>query len=334
MLQNETDGQFDQRQACFLGKRFQLKHQFQLSLVGRYGQMPPARYALDADAGGHRRALAVAPAQPAAGIAAPIDVCAHLVVNLGGQHDVVAPVPVSALATISSDSPSEYTSAVSTKLTPASGAATNLLSLTGLDDGNRRGFASALSGGTSPGKPALVRRANNGPHWTHGTHGEKDRTEVAVVKRSAGIVLFRQTDAGIEVLLGHSGGPFFTAKDVGAWSIPKGEYDTDELPFDAASREFTEELGLPVPAGRPLPLGEVVQKNRKVVTAWAIEADLDPVTIRPGTFTMEWPRGSGDEQQFPEIDRVAWFALSDAAPLMIAGQQALLDRLTTAISNQ
>ncbi len=147
------------------------------------------------------------------------------------------------------------------------------------------------------------------------------------VKRSAGIVLFRRRTNGVQVLLGHSGGPFYRAKDVGAWSIPKGEYGADEAPFDAACREFTEELGLPVPAGRPLPLGETVQRNGKIVTAWAIEADLEPASIRPGTFSMEWPRGSGRIQDFPEIDRVSWFSPADAAPLLITGQQALLDRL-------
>lgn len=152
-------------------------------------------------------------------------------------------------------------------------------------------------------------------------------TEFMAVKRSAGIVLFRRRTNGVEVLLGHSGGPFYRSKDAGAWSIPKGEYGADETSLRAACREFTEELGLPVPDGTPLPLGEIVQKNGKIVTAWAIEADLDPASIRPGNFTMEWPRGSGRTQEFPEIDRVAWFALVDAARVVIAGQQALLDRL-------
>lgn len=147
------------------------------------------------------------------------------------------------------------------------------------------------------------------------------------VKRSAGIVLFRRRSNAVQVLLGHSGGPFYRSKDAGAWSIPKGEYGAEEAPFDAACREFTEELGLPVPAGTPLPLGEIVQRNGKIVTAWAIEADLDPGSIRPGTFSMEWPRGSGRTEEFPEIDRVAWFGLAEAARLLIVGQQALLERL-------
>ena len=146
--------------------------------------------------------------------------------------------------------------------------------------------------------------------------------------QSAGIVLFRRGPDGIEVLLGHSGGPFFRKKDAGAWSIPKGEYGDDEQPWAAAQREFTEELGLPVPVGEPVALGEIVQKNRKRVTAWAIEADLDPAQITPGTFTMEWPPSSGRQQEFPEIDRVEWFGLEQARGKMIAGQQALLDRLS------
>ena len=150
------------------------------------------------------------------------------------------------------------------------------------------------------------------------------------VKRSAGIVLFRRRSSGIEVLLGHSGGPFFERRDAGAWSIPKGEYSEDETAFAAAQREFTEELGLPVPDGVPLPLGEVVQKSGKIVTAWAIEADLDPDTIVPGTFTMTWPPKSGRTQEFPEIDRVAWFSLDDARERMVPGQQLLLDRLPEA----
>ncbi len=146
-------------------------------------------------------------------------------------------------------------------------------------------------------------------------------------RRSAGILLFRRREGGAQVLLGHSGGPFFTRRTAGAWSIPKGEYEDDEAPFDAAAREFTEELGLPVPPGERIPLGEVTQKNGKRVTVWAVEAELDPETITPGTFSMEWPRGSGRIEEFPEIDRVAWFDLAEARTLMVAGQQDFLDRL-------
>jgi predicted NUDIX family NTP pyrophosphohydrolase len=146
-------------------------------------------------------------------------------------------------------------------------------------------------------------------------------------KRSAGILLYRRTSAGVEVLLGHSGGPYYAGRDVGAWSVPKGEYGEDETAFEAAHREFTEELGLPVPAGEPLPLGDVTQRNAKIVTVWAIEADLDPATITPGLFSMQWPPKSGRFEEFPEIDRVAWLSLDMAREWMITGQQPLLDRL-------
>ncbi|MCS0636838.1 NUDIX domain-containing protein [Streptomyces sp. LP05-1] len=147
------------------------------------------------------------------------------------------------------------------------------------------------------------------------------------VKRSAGLLLFRTPDTGLEVLIAHMGGPYWAARDAGAWSVPKGEYEPDEAPEAAARREFTEELGLPVPDGELVPLGEVRQANGKLVTAWALEADLDPELVVPGTFTMEWPRGSGTLREFPEIDRVAWLPPGEAAPLLVKGQQELLDRL-------
>ncbi|RJO69751.1 NUDIX domain-containing protein [Nocardia panacis] len=154
-------------------------------------------------------------------------------------------------------------------------------------------------------------------------------------KFSAGILLFRRTDAAIEVLLGHLGGPFWARKDSGAWSIPKGEYDPDaESARDAAAREFTEELGLPVPAGAWLPLGEVTYgsgKSRKQLSTWAIEADLDPATVVPGTFEMEWPPKSGVRTEFPELDRAAWFDPTTAADKLGSGQRPLLQRLAEAI---
>ncbi|MET7606104.1 NUDIX domain-containing protein [Streptomyces avermitilis] len=146
-------------------------------------------------------------------------------------------------------------------------------------------------------------------------------------KRSAGLLLFRHTDDGIEVLLGHMGGPFFARRDAGAWSVPKGEYEPDEPAWDAARREFREELGLAPPDGQALPLGEVRQANGKIVTAWAIEADLDPATVVPGTFTMEWPPKSGRRQEFPELDRVEWLDLDRARAVIVKGQTGFLDRL-------
>ena len=148
-----------------------------------------------------------------------------------------------------------------------------------------------------------------------------------VAKRSAGIVLYRRSAEGVEVLLGHMGGPFWTRKDAGAWSIPKGEIEPDEEPLAAARREFQEELGLPVPAGDLVELGEVKQSSGKVVTAWALAGDLDPAKVVPGTFELEWPRGSGKFKEFPEIDRAQWFDLAGAAEKIVAGQRPLLARV-------
>lgn len=144
------------------------------------------------------------------------------------------------------------------------------------------------------------------------------------MKRSAGILLHRSHRV---VLLGHMGGPFYAKKDDGAWSIPKGEYEPDETPEAAARREFTEELGLPVPSGELVPLGEVKQSGGKFVTIWALEADLDPAQVVPGTFSMEWPPRSGKMQEFPELDRVAWFSLDEARTKLFKSQHAFLDRL-------
>ncbi|MFF4585945.1 NUDIX domain-containing protein [Streptomyces sp. NPDC001388] len=147
-------------------------------------------------------------------------------------------------------------------------------------------------------------------------------------KRSAGLLLFRHTDEGTEVLLGHMGGPYFARKDAGAWTVPKGEYEPDEPAWEAARREFQEELGLPPPDGEAIGLGEVRQTNGKIVTVWGIEADLDPAAIDPGTFTMEWPPRSGRTQEFPELDRVAWYGLDRAREVIVPAQAAFLDRLT------
>ncbi|WP_405522390.1 NUDIX domain-containing protein [Streptomyces canus] len=148
------------------------------------------------------------------------------------------------------------------------------------------------------------------------------------MRTSAGLLLFRHTDDGLEVLLGHMGGPFFARRDAGAWTVPKGEYEPDSEPaWDAARREFQEELGLPPPDGEAVPLGEVRQTNGKVVTAWAIEADLDPATVVPGLFSMEWPPKSGQMREFPELDRVEWFGLDRARAVIVKAQTAFLDRL-------
>ncbi len=147
------------------------------------------------------------------------------------------------------------------------------------------------------------------------------------MKRSAGLLLFRPSGDGPEVLLGHMGGPFFARRDAGAWTVPKGEYEPGESAWDAARREFREELGLPPPDGEAIELGEVRQTNGKIVTAWAVAADLDPAAIVPGTFRMEWPPRSGRLREFPELDRVAWFGLERAREVIVKAQAAFLDRL-------
>lgn len=151
------------------------------------------------------------------------------------------------------------------------------------------------------------------------------------VKRSAGILVFRRTNGQVEVLIAHMGGPLWARKDAGAWSVPKGEYEPGETAEAAARREFGEELGLPVPAGDLIELGEVTQSSGKIVTAWALEGDLDPAQVVPGTFEMEWPRGSGVRREFPEIDRVAWFDLPTAREKLVKAQQEFLDRLADSV---
>jgi predicted NUDIX family NTP pyrophosphohydrolase len=147
-------------------------------------------------------------------------------------------------------------------------------------------------------------------------------------KRSAGILLHRRTDDGArEVLLVHPGGPFWAKKDLGAWSIPKGEYEDGEDPRACALREFQEELGAPPPDGELVDLGEVHQRGGKVVTAWALEGDADPDAIRANTFTIEWPPRSGKQREFPEVDRAGWFGLDEARERILAAQAPLLDRL-------
>lgn len=146
------------------------------------------------------------------------------------------------------------------------------------------------------------------------------------LKKSAGVLLFRRVGRKIEVLLAHPGGPFWKNKDDGAWSIPKGEYGDDEDPLEAAQREFAEETGLTL-SGDFVPLGEVRPPAGKVVTAWALEGDFNPLNLHSNTFSMPWPPGSGKSQEFPEIDRAEWFPLEVARRKILKGQAELLDRL-------
>ena len=148
-------------------------------------------------------------------------------------------------------------------------------------------------------------------------------------KRSAGILLHRRGDDGLEVLLVHPGGPFWAKKDLGAWSIPKGEHDDAEEALECALREFEEETGSRPDAGELDDLGTVRQKSGKVVHAWALEGDLDADAIRSNTFTMEWPPRSGRTSEFPEVDRAAWFAVEAARERINPAQAAFLDRLMT-----
>jgi predicted NUDIX family NTP pyrophosphohydrolase len=162
-------------------------------------------------------------------------------------------------------------------------------------------------------------------------------------RQSAGILLFRRRGVARgepEVLLGHPGGPFFTRKDEGHWSIPKGEPDpADEDLLAVARREFAEEVGLPAPEGQPdgtapISLGTIIQKSGKVVHAWAIEGDLDPATARSNMFELEWPPRSGRRETFPELDRVAWFAPGDARRRVQPSQIPFIDRLIAATTTE
>jgi predicted NUDIX family NTP pyrophosphohydrolase len=148
-------------------------------------------------------------------------------------------------------------------------------------------------------------------------------------KRSAGILLFRRGAEEPQFLLVHPGGPFWAKKDLGAWSIPKGEYDEGEAAQACALRELEEELGcLPAISTQALiDLGEVLQKGGKRVCAWAAEGDFDPSALRSNTFTMQWPPRSGREREFPEVDRAEWFSPAQAKEKLIAAQAVFIDRL-------
>src|SRR3954453_23337560 len=145
---------------------------------------------------------------------------------------------------------------------------------------------------------------------------------------SAGVLLYRFGDGGAdEVLIGHMGGPLWARKDDGGWSIPKGEAGPRGEAVDVARREFAEELGSPVPAAQFLDLGELRVSSGKVLTVWAAEGDLDADTCVSNTFPLEWPPRSGRVQQFPEIDRSAWFPVDVAREKLVKGQVPFLDRL-------
>jgi predicted NUDIX family NTP pyrophosphohydrolase len=148
-----------------------------------------------------------------------------------------------------------------------------------------------------------------------------------MAKLSAGVLVHRTCDGVVEVLIAHPGGPFWARKDDGAWSIPKGEYSDGEDPWAAAAREFAEELGLAVPPGPRIDLGTLKQSGGKVVTAFAVRSDLDITDARSNTFQLEWPKGSGTLREFPEVDRVGWFAVATARTKLLKSQHGFLDRL-------
>lgn len=152
-------------------------------------------------------------------------------------------------------------------------------------------------------------------------------------RTSAGLLLFRRDPDALRVLIAHMGGPLWAKKDERAWSVPKGEHGDDEPPLDAARREFTEELGLPAPDGAAIDLGEVRQRGGKRVRCWAIEGDLDPDAITPGSFELAWPPRSGRTIVVPEVDRVAWMTVAEARPRLVAAQEAFLDRLVEALAS-
>jgi predicted NUDIX family NTP pyrophosphohydrolase len=147
-------------------------------------------------------------------------------------------------------------------------------------------------------------------------------------RRSAGLLMYRRSGGTLEVLLVHPGGPFWMKKDAGAWSIPKGEYEAGEEALAAAAREFQEETGL-VARGPYTPLTPIRQQGGKVVEAWAFEGDCDAGSLKSTTFSLEWPRGSGRRQEFPEVDRAGWFGLDEARRKILPAQAALLDELAS-----
>ena len=151
-------------------------------------------------------------------------------------------------------------------------------------------------------------------------------------KHSAGLLMYRRTVGGaVEVLLAHPGGPYWTRKDDGAWTLPKGECESGEEPLACACREFEEETGQ-APNGPFSALGEVRQKSGKRVQAWSFEADMEPARLQSNLFEIEWPPGSGQHLQFPEVDRVAWFGLDAARVKLLPAQCALIDRLEQSLA--
>jgi predicted NUDIX family NTP pyrophosphohydrolase len=155
-------------------------------------------------------------------------------------------------------------------------------------------------------------------------------------KTSAALLVYRyrpseQPNGELEVLIAHMGGPFWAKKDDAGWSIPKGEYEPPEEPLAAALREFEEEMGSPAPTGPYLELGSLKQSSGKLITTFAVQGDFDLAGFVSNLFELEWPRGSGRIQEFPEMDRAAWFPLDQAAIKLVKGQVPILTALTDAL---
>lgn len=152
-----------------------------------------------------------------------------------------------------------------------------------------------------------------------------------MAKESAGLLIYRRRKGALEVFLVHPGGPFWMRKDVGAWSIPKGEFSSGDDPLAAAKRELSEETGICV-EGEFVPLVPIRQRGGKVVHAWLVEADFEPGELKSNTFELEWPRGSGEWKSFPEVDRAEWFPIDVAREKILESQRPLLDQLLSRVS--
>ena len=154
-----------------------------------------------------------------------------------------------------------------------------------------------------------------------------------MAKKAAGILLYRRAPHGLEVLLAHPGGPLWSRKDIGAWTIPKGQFTDEEAPLAAARREFEEEMGSPV-SGDFKSLGAIKQPGGKLVHAFAAESDFDVRTVKSNLFTMEWPPKSGQTAEFPEVDRAGWFSIEHARAKILKGQEPFLDRLLALLQSR
>jgi len=151
-----------------------------------------------------------------------------------------------------------------------------------------------------------------------------------MIKQSAGILLYRNTDKKLEFFLVHPGGPYWKNKDAGSWTIPKGEFSGEEKALAAAIREFSEETGLILP-GPFLPLAPILQKGGKKIYAWATAGDMDPASLVSNTFDLEWPPRSGRRESFPEVDRGGWFGIEEAGRLINPAQRAFLEELSASL---